>query len=893
MSVENVIVISTENWKGTTGVAGSESYAARAYDRNNSTRWDTKTAQVPGQIYQLDMGRMEKINRIIVDTSGSSGDYMVSYELYLSDDGLQWGSFVASGKGAVITTITFPETETRFIKIVQTGKKGNYWSIHELRVERVTMENLNIVPVNSANWIVGLKNDNSAEFKSPNVIYEEKVIVPNDCFSVSDWSLISSGMNRLLNPFVSFKFNVDNIPEFGVELSVRIIDAYKSVPQLSIYLNESLTGIFQIVGFSGATTEFKCQKTYKLYIPKEFFIEGENILLFEIGGSLYSTEAEYQYQWLNWDYIEMRELNDYPLEPTHGNYVSLGTCINNRQFYYDEGALAHLENAAKWLGIAYSGNILRAGAPSDVNGSDSHIFQYYEKMKELNLGALVLQLHTGSITLNSDGTLPKAAIDKVTNYLKKYGSLIHYYEVDNEPGLFNRSKAVNIAIAKWLNEEGKKIVPHLKVVSPGWAYSATKGDPIGWERDPKQRKEIEDLTEFTNGHAYGASYVDNLGGSFIENSRTVGLSSECLNKKMFASEFGTADSHTDGYKTTQPNAAAFDRITRAHVGFVDIFMQHAAFFKGYSLFEVPSDYNISQIDPMDNKVFVINEAQDSRVKIFRRMALAYATHGKPLSYTILNKNELNKKKVYVRTVDTSSLKPLFGSNAVSNKILVNIVNFEPSTQNIKVKVDFSVKGKYKVERIGKGNVFKDAWSQIDELTIDSYMDIDETLEAGESVQYILEFKEPLISFSKGINFSGDNVIIDQNLWLGENQSNVSISDIPIRNCSSLIPSTNQNVEYMLSSSLSKPNNFYLNINVDNGQYDVYFYVKEDYKDNSREFNVYVQDKLVTETPIGSLKLGEWAKYGPYEATVVDKNLYIDFIIVKGYPTVSGIELFSK
>ncbi|MBE0344203.1 hypothetical protein E4V51_30690, partial [Paenibacillus sp. 28ISP30-2] len=174
------------------------------------------------------------------------------------------------------------------------------------------------------------------------------------------------------------------------------------------------------------------------------------------------------------------------------------------------------------------------------------------------------------------GSLPETAKQKLRDYVKKYGSYLQYYEVDNEPGLFNRSKAVNLAVAKWLNTEGKQLAPHLKTVAPGWAYWPTYstkacknqtggtlkcGDPDGWERDPAQRKQLEDVTDLTNGHAYGESYNEEGGGSFVHNLKTFGGSRNGLVKWILNKELGTKDSYRANpvYGAGQPHHAAFGR----------------------------------------------------------------------------------------------------------------------------------------------------------------------------------------------------------------------------------------------------------------------------------------------------------------------------------------------
>ncbi len=120
---------------GWTATASHNSWSAgRALDGNASTRWDTVTNQVYGQYFQMDMQTPLTFNKLVLDASGSSGDFPRGYSVYVSVDGVEWGQPVASGTGNAVTTITFPDQTARFIRIVQTGAVARYWSIHEAYV---------------------------------------------------------------------------------------------------------------------------------------------------------------------------------------------------------------------------------------------------------------------------------------------------------------------------------------------------------------------------------------------------------------------------------------------------------------------------------------------------------------------------------------------------------------------------------------------------------------------------------------------------------------------------------------------------------------------------------------------------------------------------------------
>ncbi|WP_340021554.1 discoidin domain-containing protein [Paenibacillus sp. FSL K6-1096] len=609
------------------------------------------------------------------------------------------------------------------------------------------------MPEGTVIWTLGRHDGSAAEFRAAGSSgVKEALSMTSSAAKSGELRTLPSGLHGETNPELRIQYELDKIPENGVLFRVSILDAYKSVPQMSVFSNRQLSGIIQIAGISGTGSKYDFRKTYELYIPKEQLLSGTNELTLRTTRGIYSSAAEDKYNWFTWDNLSLEALKSPIKEPIHGSYTLTGTVVNNKQFYFDEGAVTHLPYIMKWLGVAYSGNIMRTSCASDVGRSCEKMDEYYKVLKDYNMQAVALYLHTGDIKLKPDGTLPDDAEKKLTDYFRTYSPYFQYYEVDNEPGLFNRSKAVNLAIAKWLNSKGKTIAPHLQTVAPGWAYwpgysedscgnqkgtVRQCGDPDGWERDPKQRDELEAVTDLTNGHSYGDSYIFSQGGSFTENLKTFGGSVDGLSKRMLATEFGTSDSHVDAYQygAKERTSAVFDRIMRAHLGYADMFVQHAAFFKNFSLFKY--GFNLEDHDPATTEIYYTKEGEDSRVSIMRRLVLAYATHGAPLTYQITNKDQLADKLVYVRAVDTSTLEPLAGSKATSNKVLVNFVNFEQTEQTVTVKVTMPEQTVYEGERFGRGDTYEEARRYITGLKASPEIEFTETLAPGEGVQYIL------------------------------------------------------------------------------------------------------------------------------------------------------------
>ncbi|GFZ79456.1 hypothetical protein GCM10008018_26160 [Paenibacillus marchantiophytorum] len=108
---------------------------ANLIDGSMNTRWSTGAVMVPGQSFTLDMKAIKSIYKIVMDSTGSSQDYARGYEVYVSTDGTNWGSPIASGTGTgPVVTANFSAQNARYIKVVQTGTSSSWWSVREVNV---------------------------------------------------------------------------------------------------------------------------------------------------------------------------------------------------------------------------------------------------------------------------------------------------------------------------------------------------------------------------------------------------------------------------------------------------------------------------------------------------------------------------------------------------------------------------------------------------------------------------------------------------------------------------------------------------------------------------------------------------------------------------------------
>lgn len=127
------LTISRANWIATAFSDSMNDTPSKAIDGSITTRWSSGLPQAPNnQWFQIDMGAVQTFNQIILDAGLSIDDYARGYQVFVSNDGTNWGSPVASGVGSPFTTITFALQTARYFRIVQTGTDTHWWSIHEL-----------------------------------------------------------------------------------------------------------------------------------------------------------------------------------------------------------------------------------------------------------------------------------------------------------------------------------------------------------------------------------------------------------------------------------------------------------------------------------------------------------------------------------------------------------------------------------------------------------------------------------------------------------------------------------------------------------------------------------------------------------------------------------------
>jgi len=106
----------------------------KAFDSDPDTAWDSATAQQLGMWYELDLGQIQTIERIKVESPGQG--FATAYILSVSTDRTDWEMVNEMAENWKSVDTSFPPRSVRYIKIEQTGSPnwGPHWLISEINV---------------------------------------------------------------------------------------------------------------------------------------------------------------------------------------------------------------------------------------------------------------------------------------------------------------------------------------------------------------------------------------------------------------------------------------------------------------------------------------------------------------------------------------------------------------------------------------------------------------------------------------------------------------------------------------------------------------------------------------------------------------------------------------
>jgi O-glycosyl hydrolase len=105
-------------------------------DGDTATRWSSGEGQDTDMSLTVDLGSAQTFSEVSLDVGASTGDYLRSYVVQVSDDNATWRS-VARGPGRTgEMIIALPATTARYVRISSGTTSGSWWSVAELKLRR-------------------------------------------------------------------------------------------------------------------------------------------------------------------------------------------------------------------------------------------------------------------------------------------------------------------------------------------------------------------------------------------------------------------------------------------------------------------------------------------------------------------------------------------------------------------------------------------------------------------------------------------------------------------------------------------------------------------------------------------------------------------------------------
>ena len=151
------------------------------------------------------------------------------------------------------------------------------------------------------------------------------------------------------------------------------------------------------------------------------------------------------------------------------------------------------------------------------------------------------------------------------------------------------------------------------------------------------------------------------------------------------------------------------------------------------------------------------------------------------------------------------------------------------------------------------------------------------------------------TFVKAININGDAATINGNIWTSYSSalaSGFSTSNAVYSTNITYSPHVDSATNRMLNGGIWSPaSDVNFSQTLANGNYVVYLWAVENFRNNYRSYNVKLEGVQVA-SAIGRLSKNRWARYGPYTVTVNDGTLNVNLQRVTGDPCAQGVEIWS-
>jgi len=125
-------------WHSSASIQAAGVTSQMAHDGDGQTRWNTTRPQAQGDWYCLDLGRQERVARIILDSRAMACDYPKQCQLLISRDNRHYlaaAATVVTNSSAVTTVRLRTPAVCRYLKLILTQSDSRwYWGINEISV---------------------------------------------------------------------------------------------------------------------------------------------------------------------------------------------------------------------------------------------------------------------------------------------------------------------------------------------------------------------------------------------------------------------------------------------------------------------------------------------------------------------------------------------------------------------------------------------------------------------------------------------------------------------------------------------------------------------------------------------------------------------------------------
>lgn len=580
-------------------------------------------------------------------------------------------------------------------------------------------------------WQVGTPDGSSAEFNA--------TASPARATPATSLKEFPRGLEQKTKPALALDFELPSVPRNGAAFVLDVEDADAVVGQCAVFVNDTLCGLLQLVGYDQFPGGRLTQRAWAVTIDPFRLRTGRNTIELRMlapytykdgGGNAGSNQSEEFIRrlnlgersrnpyptsnWVHWDALSLHALAAAPASPINGRPVHLGTNAGKYMTVPAAGWKEWIFRDLQYMGFTGTGAPLRVsgftpgylrdmqtldpGLPDGVNRGTF----VFKTLQDLGL-TLELVCEPGR-GIRTPADLPASHEAALVREFGQYASMLEIgNEVDHPHYGFDRFSLAQAA-ASIMKESaaGQKIAalrpgPPLPLTGQGW-YHAWDFSII----DAQARAETPadpGFTQTLSAHSYGQSYI---------------IPAVCY-RTLYGPTLGDRDIWMTECGAWTPNDTdidAFDMNLRGNIAYATHIVQYMLHV------QTPRHRQFSVFSSHDADAQVLEKA-----RTYRRLILAYSVQGAALPWRTLPEDKTAGQPVLVRAVDAGKWWK------------ISLVNFSRDPQTAAIEVGIPA-GKYQAVRYGDGRTVAEGTRSLT-LAVNPRLQIRENLSPGESIEYLI------------------------------------------------------------------------------------------------------------------------------------------------------------